>query len=78
MIKEATFSDIVCCRDMGKLTFDLKILIKTAYREQSQVPLPLAACPMLAKINDHKPGCPKIFNIHNLRYNYGHLYFSGL
>ena len=49
----ATFSDIVCCRDMDKLTFDFMILIKTAGREQSQAPLPLAACPMLAKINDH-------------------------
>ena len=47
----ATFSDIVCCRDMDKLTFDFMILIKTAGREQSQAPLPLAACPMLAKIN---------------------------
>ena len=50
-----TFSDIVCCRDMDKLTFDFMILIKTAGREQCQeqcqAPLPLAACPMLAKIN---------------------------
>ena len=55
MIKSATFSDIVCCRDMDKLTFDLKILIKPAGREQSQAPLPLVACPMLAHVIDH--GC---------------------